>query len=72
MQKSEIEDDPPNKGKSNRLLSDLYHRCNVAVCESVDHKEPANHKEVINDPKSKKAMEEEVYMSYCNYYKCIC
>ena len=38
MQKSEMEDDPPIKG--NRLLSDIYHRCNVAVCELVDHKEP--------------------------------
>ena len=54
MQKSEIEDDPPIKGS--RLLSDIYHRCNVAICE------PADHKEVINDPKSKKTMEEEVYM----------
>jgi len=52
--KSEMEDDPPIKG--NRLLSDIYHRCNLAVCE------PANHKEVINDPKSKMAMEEEVYI----------
>ena len=66
MQKSEIEDDPPIKG--NRLLSDMYHRCNVAICEHVDHKEaadhkePVDHKEVINDPKAEKAMEEEVYM----------
>jgi len=60
MQKSEMEDDPPIKG--NRLLSDIYHTCNVAVCEPADHKEPVDHKEVINDPKSKKAMKEEVYM----------
>ncbi|XP_068500447.1 uncharacterized protein [Phaseolus vulgaris] len=57
MQKSEMKDDPLIKG--NRLLSDIYHR--VVVCESANHKEPADHKEVINDPKSKKAMEE-VYM----------
>jgi len=55
-----MEDDSPIKG--NQLLSDIYHRCNVAVCEVADHKEPADHKEVINDPKSKKAMEEEMYM----------
>ena len=60
MQKSEMEDDPPIKG--NRLLYDIYHRCNIAVCESDDYKEPLDHKEVINDPKSKKAMEEKVYM----------
>jgi len=54
MQKSEMENVPPIKG--NRLLSNIYHKCNVAVCE------PADHKEVINDPKSKKAMKEEVYM----------
>jgi len=41
MLKSEMEDDPPIKG--NRLLSDIYHRCNIAVCELVDHKEPADH-----------------------------
>jgi len=70
MQKSEIEDDPPIKG--NRLLSDIYHRCNVAICEPVDHKEaadhkePVDHKEVINDPKAEKAMEEEVDMSEKN------
>ena len=40
MQKSKMEDDPPIKG--NRLLSDIYHRCNVAVCEP-------DHKEVINE-----------------------
>ena len=57
---TEMEDDPPIKG--NRLLSDIYHRCNVEICEPTDHKEPADHKEVINDPKSKKTMEEEVYM----------
>ncbi|XP_068466836.1 uncharacterized protein [Phaseolus vulgaris] len=60
MQKSEMEDDPPIKG--NRLLSDIYHRCNVAICEPVDHKEPFDHKEVINNPKAEKTMEEEVYM----------
>jgi len=38
MQKSEMEDDPPIKG--NRLLSNIYHTCNVAICEPVDHKEP--------------------------------
>ncbi|XP_068461601.1 uncharacterized protein [Phaseolus vulgaris] len=60
MQKSEMEDVPPIKG--NRLLSNIYHRCNVAVCEPADHEEPVDHKEVINDPKAKKTMEEEVYM----------
>jgi len=60
MQKSEMEDDPPIKG--NRLLSNIYHRCNIAVCEPADHREPVDHKEVINDPKSKKAIEEKVYM----------
>jgi len=53
MQKSEMEDDPPIKG--NRLLSDIYHRCNVAICEQhVDHKEPVDHKEVINNPRRKR------------------
>ena len=56
MQKSEMEDDPSIKG--NQLLSDIYHRCNVAICEPVDHKEPADYK----NPKSKKVMEEEVYV----------
>ena len=51
---TEMEDDPQIKG--NQLLSNRYHRCNVVVCE------PADHKEVINDPKWKKAMEEELYM----------
>ena len=27
----ELEDDPPVRGK--RLLSDVYQRCNVAICE---------------------------------------
>ncbi|XP_068504232.1 uncharacterized protein [Phaseolus vulgaris] len=31
MQKSEMKDDPPIKGT--RLLSDIYQRCNLAVCE---------------------------------------
>ena len=52
--KSEMDDDPPIRGT--RLLSDIYQRCNVVVYELVDHKE------VINEPKWKKAMEEELYM----------
>jgi len=60
IQKFEMEDDSPIKG--NQLLFDIYHTCNVAICEPADHKERIDHKEVINDPKWKKAMEEEVYM----------
>lgn len=51
---NEIEDDPPVRGY--RPLSDIYERCNVAICE------PTNHEETLKDPKWKKAMEEEMLM----------
>jgi len=49
-----MEDDPPIRGT--RLLSNIYQRCNVAICEPIDHEE------AINDPKWKKEMKEELYM----------
>jgi transposase InsO family protein len=51
---NELEDDPPIRGT--RLVSDIYQRCNVAVCE------PACCEEALKDPKWKKAMEEEMSM----------
>ncbi|CAJ2667746.1 unnamed protein product [Trifolium pratense] len=51
---NELEDDPPIRGT--RLLSDIYQRCNVAVCE------PACCEEALKDPKWKNAMEEEMSM----------
>ena len=33
----ELEDDPPVRGK--RLLSDVYQRCNVAICEPASREE---------------------------------
>ena len=50
----ELEDDPPVKGK--RLLSDVYQRCNVAICE------PVSCEEAQKDLKWKVAMEEEMSM----------
>ena len=49
----EREDDPPVRGT--QLLSDIYQRCNVAICE------PADYEEALNNPRWKKAMEEELY-----------
>jgi transposase InsO family protein len=51
---NELEDDPPIRGT--RLLSDIYQRCNVAVCE------PACCEEALKDPKWKNVMEEEMSM----------
>jgi len=48
-----MEDDPPIRGT--QLLSDMYQRCNVTICE------PADHEEALNDLKWKKEMEE-LYM----------
>jgi len=33
----ELKDDPPVRGK--RLLSDVYQRCNVAICELASYEE---------------------------------
>ncbi|XP_022853192.1 uncharacterized protein LOC111374707 [Olea europaea var. sylvestris] len=55
---NELEDDPPIRGT--RPLSDIYHRCNVALCE------PAGHEEALKDLKWKKAMEEEMSMIHKN------
>ena len=51
---NELEDDPPIRGT--KLLSDIYQRCNVAICE------PACCEEVLKDLKWKNAMEEEMPM----------
>jgi len=51
---NELEDDPPIRGT--RLLSDIYQRCNIAVCE------PSCCEEALKDPKWKKAMEDEISM----------
>ncbi|MCI38884.1 hypothetical protein A2U01_0060113, partial [Trifolium medium] len=51
---NELEDDPPIKGT--RLLSDIYQRCNYAVCEL------ACCEEALKDPKWKNAMEGEMSM----------
>jgi len=51
---NELEDDPPVRGT--RPLSDIYQRCNVAICK------PAGHEEALKVPKWKKAMEEEMLM----------
>jgi hypothetical protein len=51
---NELEDDPPIRGT--RLLSDIYQRCNIAVCE------PACCEEALKDPKWKNAMKEEMSM----------
>ncbi|XP_044484689.1 uncharacterized protein LOC123210412 [Mangifera indica] len=45
---NELIDDPPIRGT--RSLSNIYQRCNVALCE------PADHEEALKDPKWKKAM----------------
>jgi len=50
----ELEDNPPVRGK--RLLSEVYQRCNVAICE------PASCEEAQKDLKWKVAMEEEMSM----------
>ncbi|KAL3519542.1 hypothetical protein ACH5RR_017691 [Cinchona calisaya] len=50
----ERKDDPPVRGT--RLLSDIYQRCNIAICE------PADHKEALGNPKWKKAMGDELFM----------
>lgn len=55
---NESVDDPPVRGT--RSLSDIYQRCNVALCE------PADHEEALKDPKWKKAMEEEMSMIHKN------
>jgi len=49
-----LEDDPPIRGT--RLLSDIYQRCNVAICE------PTSCEEALRLPKWKNAMEEEMSM----------
>jgi len=51
---NELEDDPPIRGT--RLLSDIYQRCNVAICE------PPCCEEALKDRKWKNAMEEEMLM----------
>ncbi|XP_028116204.1 putative disease resistance protein RGA4 [Camellia sinensis] len=55
---NKLVDDPPVRGT--RSLSDIYQRCNVALCE------PADHEEALKDPKWKKAMEEEMSMIHKN------
>lgn len=50
----EIEDDVPVRGY--RSISDIYQRCNVAVCE------PADLQEALENPKWKHAMKEELFM----------
>ena len=50
----EMEDNPPIRGF--RLLSDIFQRCNVTICEPVDHEE------ALSDLKWKKIMEEKLYM----------
>jgi len=47
---NELEDDPSIRGT--RLLSDIFQRCNVTICE------PACCEEALKDPKWKNAMEE--------------
>lgn len=54
MCENELEDDPPIR--VTRLLSDIYQRCNVAICE------PACCEEELKDQKWKNAMEEEMSM----------
>ena len=51
---NELEDEPSIRGT--RLLSDIYQRCNVAICE------PASYEETLKDPKWKIAMKEEMSM----------
>lgn len=51
---SELEDDPPIRGT--RLLSNIYQRCNVAICE------PVCCEDALKDPKWKNAIEEEMSM----------
>ena len=50
----EKDDDPLVKGT--RLLSEIYQRCNVAICELADHEE------ALKDSKWKNAMKEELFM----------
>ena len=49
----ELGDDPPIRGT--RLLSNIYQRCNVAICESGSCEEALKLKEWKN------SMEEDVY-----------
>lgn len=51
---NELEDDPLIR--DTRLLSDIYQRCNVAVCK------PSCCEEALKDPKWKKAMKDEISM----------
>ena len=53
-----MKDDPPIR--DTLLLSDIYQRCNVTICEPVDYEK------ALNNPKWKKAMEEELCMIESN------